>query len=88
MASVTSLTDRTGAVAATYTYDSFGFMRESTGSATNWFRYTARQFDSATALYYYRARYYDPMTGRFLSEDPRDGADLLGDCLKTRFAVL
>jgi RHS repeat-associated protein len=45
-------------------------MTASTGSATNWFRYTARQFDSSTALYYYRARYYDPMTGRFLSEDP------------------
>lgn len=57
-------------VAATYNYDSFGFLTSSTGSATNWFRYTARQFDSDTALYYYRARYYDPTTGRFLSEDP------------------
>jgi len=70
LGSVTSLTDPTGAVAATYTYDSFGFLTNSTGSATNWFRYTARQFDSDTALYYYRARYYDPTTGRFLSEDP------------------
>jgi RHS repeat-associated protein len=70
LGSVTSLTDPTGAVAATYTYDSFGFMTASTGSATNWLRYTARQFDSDTALYYYRARYYDPTTGRFLSEDP------------------
>ena len=70
LGSVTSLTDPTGAVAATYTYDSFGFMTASTGSATNWFRYTARQFDSDTALYYYRARYYDPVAGRFLSEDP------------------
>jgi RHS repeat-associated protein len=69
LGSITSLTDPTGAVAATYTYDSFGFMTASTGSATNWFRYTARQFDSSTALYYYRARYYDPTTGRFLSED-------------------
>jgi RHS repeat-associated protein len=70
LGSVTSLTDPTGAVAATYTYDSFGFMTASTGSATNWFRYSARQFDSDTALYYNRARYYDPTTGRFLSEDP------------------
>jgi len=70
LGSVTSLTTPTGTVAATYTYDSFGFMTNSTGSATNWFRYTARQFDSDTALYYYRARYYDPTTGRFLSEDP------------------
>jgi RHS repeat-associated protein len=70
LGSVTSLTDPTGAVAATYSYDSFGFMTASTGSATNWFRYTARQFDSDTGLYYYRARYYDPAAGRFLSEDP------------------
>ena len=70
LGSITSLTNPDGTVAATYTYESFGFLRESTGSATNWFRYTARQFDSSTALYYYRARYYDPMTGRFLSEDP------------------
>jgi RHS repeat-associated protein len=70
LGSITSLTDPTGAVAATYTYDSFGFLTNSTGSATNWFRYAARQFDSDTALYYNRARYYDPTTGRFLSQDP------------------
>jgi RHS repeat-associated protein len=70
LGSVTSLTSQTGSVAATYTYDSFGFMTASTGSATNWFRYTARQFDSDTGLYYNRARYYDPVAGRFLSEDP------------------
>jgi YD repeat-containing protein len=46
LGSVTSLTDPTAAVAATYTYDSFGFMTASTGCATNWLRYTARQFDS------------------------------------------
>ncbi len=50
--------------------DSFGFMTNSTGSATNWFRYAGRHFDSSTALYYNRARYYDPTTGRFVSEDP------------------
>ena len=45
-------------------------MTSSTGNPTNWFRYTARQFDSDTGLYYYRARYYNPFAGRFLSEDP------------------
>jgi RHS Repeat len=35
LGSVTSLTSPTGAVAATYTYDSFGFMTNSTGTATN-----------------------------------------------------
>jgi len=67
--SVTSLTDPTGALAATYTYDSFGDTTNSTGSATNWFRYTGREFDSTGGLYYYRARYYNPEMGRFLSED-------------------
>jgi RHS repeat-associated protein len=70
LGSVTSLTEPTGAVAATYTYDSFGNTTNSTGSATNWFRYTGREYDSTGGLYYYRARYYDPEMGRFLSEDP------------------
>jgi RHS repeat-associated protein len=70
LGSVTSLTDPTGALAATYTYDSFGLQTSGTGNATNWFRYTGRELDSGTGLYYYRARYYDPMAGRFLSEDP------------------
>ena len=63
------MTDPTAAVAATYTYNSFGFLTNSTGNATNWLRYTAREFDSSTGLYYYRARYYDPQVGRFVSED-------------------
>ncbi len=70
LGSITSLTTTGGALAATYTYDSFGFLTNTTGSATNWFRYTGRQFDSDTGLYFYRARYYDSTTGRFLSEDP------------------
>jgi len=57
-------------LASTYTYDSFGNTTASTGSLTNPFQYTGRQFESETGLYYYRARYYDPTTGRFLSEDP------------------
>jgi RHS repeat-associated protein len=54
----------------TYTYDSFGNTTNSTGSVTNYFRYTAREFDSETGIYYYRSRYYDPSAGRFISEDP------------------
>ena len=69
LGSVTSLTDQTGALAATYTYDSFGNMTHLTGNATNWFRYTGRE-DEGNGLYYYRARYYDTQSGRFISEDP------------------
>ena len=74
--SVTSLTNSAGALAQTYTYDSFGKVTNSTGTLANPFRYTGRDFDSETGLYYYRARYYDPTTGRFLSEDPNDQGSL------------
>jgi RHS repeat-associated protein len=70
LGSVTSLSNTAGAVAQTYTLDSFGNQTASSGSVINPFRYTGREFDSETNLYYYRARYYDPATGRFISEDP------------------
>jgi RHS repeat-associated protein len=70
LGSVTSLTNGAGALAQTYTFDSFGKTTNATGSLTNPFQYTAREFDSETGLYYYRARYYDPNAGRLISEDP------------------
>jgi RHS repeat-associated protein len=70
LGSVTSLTNSAGALAQSYTYDSFGNITNSSGNVANPFRYTGRDFDAETGLYYYRARYYDPNTGRFLSEDP------------------
>jgi RHS repeat-associated protein len=70
LGSATSLSNGAGALANTYTFDSFGKLTASSGSIINPFRYTAREFDSETSLYFYRARYYDPVTGRFLSEDP------------------
>jgi RHS repeat-associated protein len=69
LGSVTSLSNSAGALAQTYTFDSFGNQTASTGSLTNPFRYTGREFDTETNLYYYRARYYDSSAGRFLSED-------------------
>ena len=73
LGSVTSLSNSAGALAETYTRDSFGRQTGSTGSLTNPFQYTGREFDAETSLYYYRARYYDRSTGRFLSEDPLRG---------------
>ena len=70
LGSITSLTNTSGAAAETYSYDSFGNILATTGSSTNSFKYTGREFDTETSLYYYRARYYDPATGRFLREDP------------------
>jgi RHS repeat-associated protein len=70
LGSITSLSNAAGALAQTYTFDSFGEQTASSGSLTNPFRFTARDFDSETNLQFSRARYYDPNVGRFLSEDP------------------
>jgi RHS repeat-associated protein len=41
-----------------------------TGTLSQPYTYTGREWDKETGLYYYRARYYDPMVGRFISKDP------------------
>jgi len=68
--SITSLSNSSGALANTYTYGAFGNLIASTGTVTNPFQFTAREFDPETGIYEYRARYYQPNLGRFLSEDP------------------
>jgi RHS repeat-associated protein len=70
LGSVTSLSTGAGALANTYSYDSFGKLTASTGTLTNPFQYTGREFDTETGIYYYRMRYYDSNSGRFVSEDP------------------
>ena len=70
LGTVTSIADSKGNLASTYQYNSFGNLTASTGSITNPFLYTGREFDAETGLYFYRARYYDPSIGRFISEDP------------------
>ena len=70
LSSVTSLTNSAGALANTYSYDSFGKLTASTGTIINPFQYTGREFDPETGIYEYRARYLDQSVGRFISEDP------------------
>jgi len=69
LGSVSSLSNTSGVLAQTYTYDSFSKVTSSSGSLTNPFQYTARELDPETNLYFYRARYFDSNVGRFLSED-------------------
>jgi RHS repeat-associated protein len=68
LGSTIALTDPSGNTQAQYSYDPYGNMN-ATGSTTNSYTYTGREFDGL-GLYYYRARYYNPNTARFISEDP------------------
>ncbi len=70
LGSVQAMLDAQGAEVVGYSYDSFGQVVASTGSAPdNRFRYTSREFDPNSDFGYYRLRTYDPRTGRFLQED-------------------
>jgi RHS repeat-associated protein len=67
LGSTAGMTDASGILVDTDSYDSFG---NSTGSARTRYGYTGRERDPDSGLMYYRARWYDPQVGRFISEDP------------------
>lgn len=64
------LTNSSGQVVATYTYDPYGKVTGSTGTASNPFAYAGEYTDSESGLQYLRTRYYDSATGQFLTVDP------------------
>jgi RHS repeat-associated protein len=71
LGSTRQLTNSLGNVTVSYTYDSFGNLIASTGSATNTYGFTGeQQFAEADSLVFLRARYYSPSYGRFISRDP------------------
>jgi RHS repeat-associated protein len=63
------MTDSTGAVVKSYTYEPFGREQSSTGSATNDRTYTGAVADADVGLLYMNARSYDPKIARFISAD-------------------
>jgi RHS repeat-associated protein len=67
LSSTSGLTDASGNVIETLSYDSFG---NNPGSTRTRYTYTGRERDADTGLLHYRARWYDPAQGRFISEDP------------------
>lgn len=69
LGSTVALTDPTGTVATSYTYEPFGATTLSGATTTNSFEYTGRENDG-TGLRYYRARYHSPALHRFVTEDP------------------
>ncbi|ATW25278.1 RHS repeat-associated core domain-containing protein [Candidatus Formimonas warabiya] len=70
---VTALINSAGTILATYYYDAFGNILESTGTINNPFKYAGYQHDQETGYYYLMSRYYDPVTARFISEDTYRG---------------
>jgi RHS repeat-associated protein len=69
LGSTVALSDATGALATSYTYEPFGRTAVAGAPNANSHQYTGRENDLA-GIYYYRARYYKPIFHRFLSEDP------------------
>ena len=69
LGSTANLTDSTGTVVESYTYDEYGNV-SAPSQVGNRYLYTGREYDPETGLYSYRARYYDPIIGRFLQTDP------------------
>ncbi len=78
--SVIGLRDQSGALAASYEYDDYGNVVNSSGSYAkkNPFRYSTKYTDDETAansgprcgLVYYGLRFYNPESGRFINRDP------------------
>ncbi len=71
--SVRQLTDSSGVVTDTYTYDAFGKLISQTGATPNAYLYRGERFDADLGLYHLRARSYDPNRGRFTTADPFPG---------------
>ena len=70
LGSIIKLTNASGSVVQSYSYDAFGNITSGTPTITQPYTYTAREYDPETGLYFYRARYYDSKAGRFLTRDP------------------
>jgi RHS repeat-associated protein len=85
LGSVRALTNSTGAVTDTYTYDAYGNLAGSTGSTTNDYRFAGEQLDKNLSQYYLRDRYYGADTGRFTQRDRFDG-DLMSPLSLNRYA--
>ena len=74
LGSVAGLTDSTGAVVNTYSYEPYGKVASSTGTTANLWRfggsYGAFTENNASGLLKIGQRFYDPSLGRWTQQDP------------------
>ena len=68
LSSIRGVTDASGALAGSTSYDAFGAIRSQTGTASA-LGYTGELYTPATGLLHLRARDLNPALGRFLSAD-------------------
>ena len=66
---VIALTNATGTVTKTYTYNAFGEEQDIQTTDGNPFRYCGEYYDTACGTLYLRARNYDASIGRFTQQD-------------------
>ena len=71
--SVRQIVDASGNVILAESYEPYGTVLTSTGTASSIFGYAGEQFDTYIKLVFLRSRYYDPGTGRFLTKDSWQG---------------
>ena len=69
LGSTLALTESSGTVQTSYSFEPFGNTTATGSATTNSFAYTGRELDAGN-LYFYRARYYNPGLQRFISEGP------------------
>jgi RHS repeat-associated protein len=73
LGSTRGLTNASGMVTNTYSYDAFGNLIASAGGTANNYLFAGEQFDPNLGDYYQRQRYYDTDTGRFTRRDTYEG---------------
>ena len=70
LGSVVGLTNSSGTVVNTYSYDPYGNILSQSETVAQPFKFASVYYDSEYSLYKMGARYYDPSTGRFTQADP------------------
>jgi RHS repeat-associated protein len=73
LGSVRQIVDTNGNVTLAKSYEPYGSVLNSSGTASSIFSYAGEQSDTYIKLLFLRARYYSPETARFLSKDVWQG---------------
>jgi RHS repeat-associated protein len=73
LGSTRGLLDGSGTIAGSFTYDPYGNLKGSSGTATTPFQFAGEYTHAESGLQYLRARYSDPSVDESVTVDPLDG---------------